>query len=179
MNIADELKKLEELRWNGTLTDAEFAQAKAALLARLVPPPLPSAEPAGVAEHLGEQLAEVRYQNELARIDREWEQEKERYTVPGQHGRREIPTAGAGVGGGIVIGVFGVIWTAMAVAITGSAPNFGPFAIAKLAFPLFGVLFTAGGIWMGIHVYRKADAYNKAFAAYQQRRAAVNPDDFR
>jgi hypothetical protein len=121
----------------------------------------------------------VRYQNELGRIDREWEQEKEGYTVAGQNGRREIPTAAAGIGGGIVIGVFGAIWTVMAVAITGGAPNVGPFAIVKVVFPLFGILFTAGGIWMGVHVYRKADAYNKAFEAYRRRRDAVNPDDFR
>ncbi len=178
MSLAEELQKLEGLRWNGTLTDAEFAQAKAALLAKLAQPPElpPNAAAAG---KLGEQLAEVRYQNELERIDREWEMEKEQYTVAGQNGRREVPTAGAGIAAGVVIGVFGAFWTAMAVAITSGAPNVGPFALAKVFFPLFGVVFTAGGIWMGVHVYRKADAYNKAYAAYQQRRAAVNPDDFR
>ena len=178
MSFAEELQKLEGLRWNGTLTDAEFAQAKAALLAKLShPPALPP--DATAAAKLGEQLAEVRYQNELERIDREWEAEKERYTVPGQNGRREIPTAGGGIAGGVIIGVFGTFWTLMALAITGGAPSQGPFALAKVFFPLFGVAFTVGGIWLGVHTYKKAALYNQAFEAYQKRRAAVNPDDFR
>ena len=32
MSLAEEIKKLEDLRWNGTLTDEEFAAAKARLL---------------------------------------------------------------------------------------------------------------------------------------------------
>ena len=124
------------------------------------------------------QLAEVRYQNELARIDREWAIEREKYMVTGQHGRRIIPTTGAGIGSAIGIGVVGVIWTIMSFAITGGAPDEGPFAIAKLVFPLFGVAVTVGGIVMGIYVFNKAEVYNAAFAEFQRRRAAVKPIDF-
>ena len=45
MNVADELKKLQDLHQSGGLSDAEFARAKEAILrsAAPVPPPPPSA----------------------------------------------------------------------------------------------------------------------------------------
>lgn len=177
MSLADELKKLEELRWNGTLTEAEFAQAKAALLAKLAEPPVDT-----VSEDqakLSAQLAEVQYQNELERLDREWELEREKYYVIGKHGHRYIPTVGQSIGGAVVIGVFGVFWTVMAVSITSGAPDFGPFAIAKIFFPLFGIVFTSVGVYLGITASKKARDYEAALAAYHRRRAALTREDFR
>jgi Short C-terminal domain len=173
MSLADELAKLEDLRRSGALTDAEFARAKAKLLAGDAP------ASDAVAEGLAAQLAETRYQNELERIDREWQIEREKYMVADKYGRRHIPTTGTGwltaVGGGI----FGAFWTIMAFSITSGAPDAGPFAIAKVFFPLFGVAFTIGAIVYGIHLTGKAEAYNKAFAAYQERRGAVKRSDSR
>jgi len=180
MSLADELKKLEGLHWNGTLTDEEFARAKAALLAKSDPPSASEAAPEpGVDHKLAAHLAEIRYQNELARIDREWELEKEQYMITDRNGQRHIPTPGEGIGGAIIIGVFGIFWTIMAIAITGGAPDEGPFSVAKVIFPLFGVAFTIFGVYQGIQAYGKAEAYNQALAAYQARRAAVKPEDFR
>lgn len=174
MSLADELAKLEELRRSGALTDTEFAQAKAKLLAG-------EAAPANgaVADKLGEQLAEVRYQNELERIDREWQIEREKYMVTGRYGRRYVPTPVMGRATAAIGGLFGVLWTIMAVSITSGAPDDGPFAIAKVIFPLFGVLFTGAAIGYGVYVASQAEAYNQVFAAYQARRAAVKPEDFR
>lgn len=167
MSLADELAKLEDLRRSGALTDAEFTQAKAKLLAGGAP------ATDAVADRLADQLAETRYQNELERVDREWQIEREKYMVADKYGRRHIPTTGTGkltaVGGGI----FGAFWTIMAFSITSGAPDAGPFSIAKIFFPLFGVAFTIGAIAYGIHLTGKAEAYNRAFAAYQARRAAV------
>lgn len=175
MSIADELKKLEELRWNGTLTDAEFAQAKAALLAQ---PAVPAPEPAA-GPKLDEHLAAVRYQNELARIDREWAMEREKYMVVGKNGTRHVPTAGDGLIGAAVIGVFGSLWTIVALSIMDFGSGFGPPPIIRVAFTLFGVVFAAFGIWSGIHTAQKAEEYTRAHAAYQRRRAAVKPENFR
>lgn len=173
MSLADDLTKLEELRRSGALTESEFVAAKGRLLA---------AEPApaggAVADKLAEQLAETRYQNELARIDREWQIERERYMIAGKTGRH-LPTAGEGLVTAVVGGVFGVFWTVMAFSMTSGAPDFGPFAIANVVMPLFGVVFTVGAIGLGIYAMNKAQAYNQAFAAYQRRRAAVKRTDFR
>ena len=62
MGLPDELLKLEQ-RWRqGTLSNAEFAQAKAALLA------------APYASTINNSAALLK-EAELARIDREWEME--------------------------------------------------------------------------------------------------------
>src|SRR5262249_44647773 len=54
VSIADELQKLEDLRRSGALSDTEFAQAKAALLAGS-----PASTGEQLGQHLSEQMAEV------------------------------------------------------------------------------------------------------------------------
>lgn len=169
-SLADELKKLEGLRWNGTLTDAEFERAKAALFAQLPSNEQPTADDVSKLEA---ELAELRAEKELERIDREWEAERQQFMVSDKHGHKSLPTAGGSLVVGVVGAVFGVIWTAMAIGITSGAPEFGPFAIAKVAFPIIGVAITIGAIVMGVLGAQKAGEYEKAHAAYQARRAAV------
>jgi len=78
MSLVDELTKLEELRRSGALSDAEFTKAKAALLNEA-----PAGRGLELGEHLADQLAEVKYQNELAQVDREWESERQQYLIRG------------------------------------------------------------------------------------------------
>ena len=184
MSLADELAKLEELRRGGALSEAEFAAAKKKLLGE---PAAASAEPA-LGEHLAAQLEEVKFQNELAQLDREWELEREKYMVTGRYGQRHIPTTSeSAIGGTLVVG-FGVIWTlgavVMAVAVFGffnfasdhfsDHPAAGPasaaFSIFPCLFPCFGVLFIAAGIVMSKRAYAKAQQYERAHEAYQRRR---------
>src|SRR5712692_1011574 len=122
MNLADELTKLNELRFSGVLSDAEFEKAKAALLnpTRAAP------------EHAPEQIAAVRYETELARLDREWEMERQQYLIRNQYGIRQLPTTGIGIAMAGVGGVFGTLWTIVAFAITRSAPDVGPFPIVNI-----------------------------------------------
>src|SRR5437868_14334326 len=109
MSIADELGKLEELRRSGALSEAEFAQAKPVLLSG------PRADDGQqLGQDLAEQIAEVRRQNELARIDREWEAERQQYLIPYRYrtGKWQVPTTGMGIRLAVVGGVFGLLWTA-------------------------------------------------------------------
>jgi hypothetical protein len=169
MSFVDELQKLEELRRSGSLSDAEFAQAKAALLAGSAAPAHKELE-----ADLSEQLAETRHQNELARLDREWEIERQKYYITDRYGRRQLPSSGMGIAVAIGGAIFGALWTIMAISITGSAPDAGPFGVAKVVFPLFGVVFIIGAIVYGIYCYSRAQEYEKAFAAYQARRRAIH-----
>jgi hypothetical protein len=97
--------------------------------------------------------------------------------ITGRYGRRHVPTTGMGWGTAAVGGIFGAFWTIMAFTITSGAPDVGGFAVAKVFFPLFGVAFTVGAVMYGVYIVRKAEEYNRAFAAYQQRRAAVERGD--
>ncbi len=162
MSLADELEKLDQLRRSGSLSDDEFALAKARLLAD------PPADPP-----LGDHLAEVRHQNELARIDREWEIEREQYLITGRYGRREVPTTTGGLITAVVGGGFGLVWTIMAFSITSGAPDVGPFSLAKVFFPLFGVVFIGAAVVWGLTCMKRAEKYQAAFRAYQARRAEL------
>jgi len=168
VSIADELTKLEELRRSGALSDEGFAQAKARLLNA---PAAAPEQPLG--RHLSDQLSEVQYQNELARLDREWEMERQQYMVRDRYGARYVPTAGLGIGAAVVGGLFGIFWTVMAVAITSDAPDIGVFSAVKVIFPLFGVLFTAAAVGYGLYAATQAQRYQRAYVAYKARRDEV------
>ena len=165
MNIADELRKLQELRCDGALTDAEFAAAKAAVLAN-------NTESSDHADSsaFGSHLEEIKRQNEVARVDREWELERENYMITGKHGHRFLPQRGMSVIGGVFIVGFGIFWTAMAASAGGGVG--GVFVL----FPLFGVLFILMGVGMSIYSYSKATQYEQAYQRYQHRRARLMDD---
>ncbi len=122
-------------------------------------------------EELSERVDRLSEQGEVASLDRQWELERENYLVSDKHGGRHIPSEGGAIGGGIVITIFGCFWTAMAIGITSGAPNVGPFAVAKFAFPAFGVLFVCAGIAMSVFQFSKAGAYRRAKQRYKRRRS--------
>lgn len=167
MSLADELHKLEALRRAGTLTDAEFAQAKALLLAGQ---PAPGQT---LGQQLTDQLAEMQYQNELARIDREWANERESYYVTGRHGQRSLPSAGAGIATAVIGGGFGAFWTFTAYSMSQAGPRLGNGVSPGDVMPLFGVMLTLAAVGYGIYLYSRAQAYEQALAAYHARRARI------
>lgn len=148
VNLSDELKKLEDLHWRGALSPAEYAKAKDALVSRASPPPLPDVD----------------------RIDQEWAAERQKYLMHSK-GRTFTPTPMMTLVPGLAMGVFGILWTVLAVSVTGGGPAEGPFAVARFVFPAFGVLFTVLAVVVAIYGYRKALEYQKAEAAYRDRRA--------
>ena len=176
MGIADELQKLSELLKNGTLTNEEFAQAKIRLLAE--PATKPTVE---VSEFLEDQLTEVRYQNELARIDREWEIERRQYQVVGRFGRSFTPTIGTGIATAVVGGIFGLFWTVTAytiISMSRSLPMFDEsYSVIGTIFPLIGILFTVTAIWRGIYFCVLSQNYNVAYEAYKQRHLKASTAD--
>ncbi len=107
-------------------------------------------------------------ETEAARIDREWERERERYMIASRYGRRYVPSAAAAVVMGVFSSGFGLLWLFLAFSAVG--PAGGAFG---LFFPLFGFLFIAVGIGTSIYQFRKARRYQAAHADYQRRRAAA------
>ena len=166
MGLADELEKLNDLHQRGALSDFEFEQAKLHVIKE-------STRIDEVRSNEGQDLQakEVHRQNELARIDREWQLGREAFFVSGRHGIRHLPSVAGGVGTALITGVFGIFWTVTAISMTSMAPDFGPFAIVNIAFPLFGVIFTAGGVLTGVNMIVKANRYQEAEAEYQRTRS--------
>ena len=156
--LADELKKLQELLDAGTLSDDEFAQAKRALL---------DGDITYAASSTNEQkLAELQLQNELLRIDQEWQSEREHHKVSyGKHSAPTEPTVFGTVmslfGGLFAIG-FAIFWIGQASSM--GAPSF---------FPIFGFVFIAFGIGLPIYHFIKYSRYKSAYDNYQRRRSEV------
>lgn len=167
MSIADELRKLGELHRSGALTDEEFATAKARVLA--------GGGQGGAAgsqeETLGEHLRELKRENELARLDREWQLERERYQMAGRYGSRYLPTKASGILMGVFTAGFGILWTVMASSTVGDLG--GPGAI----FPLFGLVFVVFGIVVGIYTFSRASQFEEAQRRYQRRRTLIISGD--
>jgi Short C-terminal domain len=161
MSLTDELQKLEQLRQAGTLSTAEFAQAKAVLLNTAS-----SITDSGKLEQLTREA-------ELARIDREWELEKQGFNVLSRYGIQQRPSKAGGIGGALLGGGFGAFWTYMVSSMPSSSSNVTPFNAMRIAFPIFGVIFTSYAIWTGISMYFKAQGYELAEQAYLERRAKV------
>ena len=127
-------------------------------------------------DELSEQVESLTANSALEALDREWELERENFMIETKNGGRHLPTRGNAVGGGIAIAVFGTFWTIMAIAITSSGPSFGPFAIAGVIFPLFGVGFVIFGVISSITAYQKAEQYEQAHRRYRERRHQLTSD---
>jgi hypothetical protein len=184
MNLVAELQKLESMYRSGALSHAEFTQAKAALLANPAPTP--------AASSTADPMKLMARQNELAQIDREWEIEKEQYVVYDRWGRAMVPNqmgstmyrfaGNTSRGAGVVVLIFGTLWTIFAFWLTSDAP----FPLVKFIFPAFGIMFVLFGLFgtlrmgtmldsMREQYEQKAQAYQDGYARYQQKRQdAIN-----
>jgi hypothetical protein len=126
----------------------------------------PAPDPADplAARRLADQVAEARYQAELARLDREWEVERQKHHVTTKRGARFLPDRQHAFGtavAGMAVGAY--------LVLTGT-PAF---------FPYFGVVFALLGIGGGLHLYSLAKRYEQARSAYLSRRERLRPDQFR
>lgn len=121
-------------------------------------------------EKLASQLEELNSHQRLEALDRKWQNRQAGFTMTGKHGRQFTPTSTAAIAGGVGATAFGILWIAMAIAITSSAPDFGPFAVAKVVFPLFGLVFVSFAIFGSVKTYRMAKKLETAQQEYQDER---------
>jgi hypothetical protein len=145
----DAIRRLQTLHGKGSLTDEQFAQSKAAILANAP---------------LDEHVAEIVLREELAELDGQWELERDQYLVQFKQ-IRYLPTKGTSVLIGVVMVAAGAIWTAGAHRIKGALPGDMPNS-----FSWFGVLFTIAWLGFSVYSYLQADRYERASEAYQRRR---------
>ncbi len=122
-------------------------------------------EISGHTEAMVSHLEMIRLQNELERIDREWQIEREKHLTHDNNGARSVPSSGSGIAsviGGIVAAAFGIFWIGAASSM--SAP---PFMV------LGGVVFVIAALASGVSGAVKASDYQKAEEDYQKRRAEI------
>ena len=116
---------------------------------------------------MAEDLETIRLQNELERIDREWDMEREGYMIHTKHGKVS-PESGGGAGaiiGGIIAIVFGIFWISMTSKM--GAPGI---------FPLFGLVFIGIAVVSIASGASKSQTYSSAKQKYQARRRVAERD---
>lgn len=127
-------------------------------------------------EALTEQLRELNTYQRLEALERDWRSRQMRFMLTSKNGKSYAPSKKMAIGSGLAATAFGVLWTIMAIAITSSAPNFGPFAAAKVIFPLFGLVFVGVAIWGAVQGYQMTEKLEHAEREYQQERQSLLDD---
>lgn len=111
---------------------------------------------------LASNLKVIELQNEIERLDREWDRDREGMLVRGKHGSVSEPSAAGSLIGGVIAVVFGIFW--VGVAASSGAPGL---------FPLFGLVFIGVAIFSIISGTSKADRFRRTRGSYETRRAEL------
>ncbi len=159
MNIVEELERLQELYRNGTLTEEEVRQAKAAILAKAG-----EKQPTENTQAVHQQLQELQKQNAILKMDRDWLEERTQHMWQDDFGNAREPKEWMWKFVAIFGTIFGLCMFALGLSIGGVAVCVGGVVALIII-----VAFAGCSAWY----YSKYDRYKKAYAAYQERRAAA------
>ena len=110
-------------------------------------------------EKMADDIEAIKNQNEIERLDREWQMGMDRFKVRSKEGEYSVPSAAGSVIGGVIAVVFGVFWISMASRI--GAPGI---------FPLFGLVFIGGAFFSMVSGVSKASGHQRAHDQYQSKR---------
>jgi len=111
-------------------------------------------------DRIADDIKKLKAESELARIDRDWSNERESFMVRDQDNIVRKPNKiGTVFGSGFMV-IFGIFWTFM-------AGSMNPM------FVMFGLFFIVVAIFGGIAMFMKAERFESAQRRYRQRRQDV------
>lgn len=157
VSIADEIIRLQELQESGALTAQEFAEAKTKILAAEDPAVRSASDN---ALHL--EIQRLKIQNEIIRLDQEWETERRQYMMHGKNGSSYIPNLGDSV-------VMSSLLVLLGIGLCFAHPNNHQHN-SLLAVGILSILI---GLWSGVVGCTKASRYEQAYEQYQQGRTTL------
>jgi LSD1 subclass zinc finger protein len=121
---------------------------------------------------MAEDLDAIRQGQEMERLDREWALRRAGFMRLSKDGTEREPSVAAGVLSIVIGGGFGLFWTVMAFGITSRGMGMGAPGPVMI-FPLFGVLFIAGAVVMGLMTISRALRLQQAQREYERRRGEM------
>jgi hypothetical protein len=113
-------------------------------------------------EKMSGDLEVIKLQNDLERIDREWQMTRQRFITRNKNGSESVPKAAGGIVGGVVAIVFGIFWMS-------AASSMGAPAI----FPLFGLVFIGLAFFGIISSVSKSNQFDALEQQYFSERAEL------
>ncbi|MES2659955.1 MAG: hypothetical protein V4689_15145 [Verrucomicrobiota bacterium] len=118
-------------------------------------------------DQLANKVRVLELQNDLERLDREWDNRRESLLVRNKNGHTSVPSSAGSLIGGMVMVGFGIFWIGMTS--SHSAPGI---------FPLFGLVFIGFAIFNMVNGTAKAGAYKNHRSDYEnQRQQLINRID--
>lgn len=117
---------------------------------------------------LADDVAELKMREQVERIDRGWQERRQRFMARAKDGTTSIPTMGGAIVLGLVGSVAGVAWMLFTRSIGGPLDS----TMARI-FPYFGLVFAALTLVGAMHTARQAKAYERARRRYEQERRAA------
>jgi LSD1 subclass zinc finger protein len=141
-------------------------------------------------EQIADDVEILKLQAELDRLDREWTSGRERYMRADNNGVMSVPTRAGALAVMLISTVGGIAFTAFSSTMMAASAGFGmegPFFDAdgnpfhldpshsapdlfSSIFPMFGLAFVAFGLFIGFSGLKKADQYEQAQRAYEEKR---------
>lgn len=167
MALVDELQSLEQLQKSGSLTAEEFAKAKGLLLAGS-----PKTNASTEGPSIDRRLETIQIQNELAQLDREWQQAIPTYEFTGRYGQRFLPNALSGFLYIFAGGACGLFWAAICY-LFAELVGFSPLDWFFYALAILALMFACTSILRGLAHLIVSSNYAAAARRYQTRRAAA------
>ncbi len=116
----------------------------------------------GRTQRMTEQLEEIALQNELERLDREWDRAREGFQSVDQNGRRHDPSV---IGSWVAAVVFGTVGCAAMV--------FGAIGHGAGFLVFIGILVAIVGVVVGVTGADKARRFERAKASHHRKRRDV------
>ena len=104
-------------------------------------------------------VADIKRQNAVEQLDREWEIRRQSYLVRRKDGSSDVPTAAGGIVAAVIAVVAGIGWLILTSAM--GAPWF---------FALFALLFIMVGLFGAVSTLSKASGYTSAESQYRRQR---------
>lgn len=111
-------------------------------------------------EEIADDVEILKLQNELERIDREWQSTRESCMITGKNGVKSEPSPIGGTIGAVIAIGFGIFWTVTAGSMAPSMAIFGVVFIGLAIFGLFNNLM-------------KSNQFSEKKQEYEQRRRKV------
>ena len=117
------------------------------------------------AERMEEDIDRLALENDLERLEREWQQEREQYMVRGKDGSLSEP--GNALALQIGIGVFSGLLMLIAIGY------FAPWGAAAAPLWLIVLLFVAFTVWSIVDARMKLTRYEAAMREYERHKAEI------
>jgi hypothetical protein len=154
-SLSEEIVKLDQLRQEGILSQAEFERGKENLL-----------QGVRVNQEMQNRLAQVEVQNRLTELDRKWEDEKKQYMVQGRYGTHEPQKSSW----------FSVITIVVAfMTLLVYSVNLGSSKTHSIGYGIvwFGFISSIIAILVFLKDNKKAEKYQNAKLYYEKKRSNI------